>query len=126
MSSFTAPLIVEIEQIERDGRGLARLAATFQYHIGAFPSDDVITVPAGFVTDFASIPAILTPIFPVLGQSAKAAVVHDWLLVEGVRPRVVCDAIFLEAMTVLKVPVWRRTLMWLGVRLYGILKPTCR
>lgn len=40
---------------------------------------DVIIVPAGFRTDFASTPRFLYPIFPPTGAWTKAAVVHDFL-----------------------------------------------
>jgi hypothetical protein len=41
----------------------------------------VITIPAGFVTDFASIPRFLWSIYPPTGRYQEAAVVHDWLYV---------------------------------------------
>lgn len=40
---------------------------------------DVIIVPKGFRTDFASTPRFLYPIFPPTGAWTKAAVVHDFL-----------------------------------------------
>jgi hypothetical protein len=122
VSSFTAPLVVRIEQGERDGRGLATLLAPFDYHVGTYPSADVITVPTGFETDFCSIPRLLMPFFPILGRAAKAAVVHDWLIVQGKRPRREADGVFREAMGVLDVPPLRRWLMWAGVRIWGALR----
>lgn len=85
-----------------------------------------ITVPAGFITDFASVPRLLWNILPPYGPAGKAAVIHDYLYSLQGRvsdsatfTRTQCDAIFLEAMTVLHVaPVTRRA-MWLGVRLGG-------
>lgn len=117
MSSFTDPLYVEITQGERGGRGLATLTASFAYHVGGYPSADIVVVRAGFETDFASIPRPAMPLFPIMGRAAKAAVVHDWLCVNrGERTKGEIDAIFLEAMAVLDVPWLRRTLMWLAVR----------
>jgi hypothetical protein len=42
---------------------------------------DVIRVPRGFHTDFASTPRIFQNLFPPTGAWTKAAVVHDWLCV---------------------------------------------
>lgn len=115
MSSFTALLIV---MALPDGR-LWRLMAPFAYHVRTYPSDDVITVPDGFETDFASVPRILWWLIPPTGRYGKACVVHDWLYVTKTRPRIESDAIFLEAMEVLGVPRWKRLLMWLAVRMAG-------
>ena len=38
-----------------------------------------ITVPAGFVTDLASIPRPLWVLWPPFGKYTRAAVIHDWL-----------------------------------------------
>jgi hypothetical protein len=40
---------------------------------------DSITVPAGFVTDFSSIPRALWPELSPVGAHARAAIVHDYL-----------------------------------------------
>jgi hypothetical protein len=57
MSSFTSELDVRITQKKRDGRALAELLTAFTYEVGDLGSGDVITVPQGYVTDFASCPA---------------------------------------------------------------------
>lgn len=116
-SNFTSPLIVE--HLGGADWRLWKLVESFDYHVGTYPSEDVITVPAGFITDFASIPRFLWAIYPPTGRWGKAAVVHDYLYRTGVRPRLECDAIFLEAMTVLGVPYARRMAMYWAVRLGG-------
>jgi hypothetical protein len=118
MSSFTDPLIVQIEQREISGRGLARLVEPFDFHVGSYPSRDVISIPIGFQTDFCSIPRFAMPFFPILGRAAKAAVVHDFLITQGKRTHHQCDQIFLEAMRVLNVPRVRRLIMYLAVRIH--------
>jgi len=67
-----------------------------------------ITVPAGYRTDFASIPHPMTrlvwPLLPPVGRSGKAAVIHDWLCGEqphSVDHKMAADIIN-EAMTVLR------------------------
>ncbi|WP_052354088.1 DUF1353 domain-containing protein [Flectobacillus major] len=39
----------------------------------------VILVPAGYVTDFASVPMLLWSFFPPIGKYNRAALVHDYL-----------------------------------------------
>ena len=121
MSSFTEPLIVSIDQDERAGRGTATIYSTFYYYVGKYMSDDVVEIPVGFKTDFCSIPALGRPFFPILGKAAKAAVIHDYLIREGIRKRKESDDIFNEAMKISKVPTIRRLIMYYAVRIAGIL-----
>ena len=124
MSSFTSPLFVEILDTARERRVTARLLKGFRYEVGALGSGEVIEVPAGFVTDFASVPWGLWNIEPPLGDdAAKPAVVHDYLYATrglgGRYSRAEADAIFREALKVRGVPLWKRTLLWLAVRVGG-------
>lgn len=89
------------------------------YDVGHSGSGDRITVPAGFVTDFASVPRIMWAWIPPMGKWSGAAIVHDYGYVVQDRPRAEYDAIFLEAMGVLGVPWIRRHLMYLAVRIGG-------
>lgn len=43
----------------------------------------LIRVPSGFKTDFATVPKILRWLIPPMGKYSWAAVVHDFLLVNG-------------------------------------------
>jgi len=45
----------------------------------------LITVPAGYRTDFASIPRLVWPLLPPVGRGGKAAIIHDWLCDEHTR-----------------------------------------
>ncbi|MCA1806455.1 MAG: DUF1353 domain-containing protein [Actinobacteria bacterium] len=80
-----------------------------------------ITVPMGFVSDYASIPRLARPLIPSWGRWAEAAVVHDYCYERlcHVMTRSEADKIFLIAMTELKVKWWRRVLMYLAVRIGG-------
>jgi hypothetical protein len=120
VSSFTDDLRVQVEQGEQDGRGLVLLLAPFSYHVGSYPSDDVIVVPAGFVTDFASVPWFGRWLFSPFDRGAKAAVVHDWLIEQAIRSRRDADVIFREALGVLGVAPWRAWIMWAAVRLRAL------
>jgi hypothetical protein len=114
MSSFTTPADLRLV-----GRYKFELLAHFDFHIGAYPSENVVSVPAGFVTDFASVPRLLWSVFPPHGKWAKAAIVHDYLYATAKLSRSESDKIFLEAMCVLEVPKVKRILMYLAVRLFG-------
>lgn len=47
------------------------------------PTGDLILVPKGYMTDFASIPAMARPFIDIFGDNAEAAVAHDWLYAVG-------------------------------------------
>jgi hypothetical protein len=81
---------------------------------------DVIHVPAGFVTDFASVPKALWNILPPTGKYGKAALIHDYCYrTPGIASKANADSIFLEAMTALGVGWWTRNTMYRGVRYFG-------
>lgn len=119
MSSFTSPLRVEITQKKVRGRPLARLVESFVYEVGALGSGDVVEVPAGFETDFASVPRLFWIVEPPLGDAGKAAVIHDRLYATRERSRRAADRVFLEAMGVLGVARWKRLVLYAAVRLFG-------
>ncbi|SNR67531.1 DUF1353 domain-containing protein [Blastococcus mobilis] len=77
-------------------------------------------VPAGYCTDFATVPRVVSWLFPRFGAYTLAAILHDWLCTEGIRSGAVtsreADGIFRRVMRESGVPVLRRWLMWTGVR----------
>ena len=79
-----------------------------------------IRVPAGYVTDFASVPRYFWRVFPPTGRYNRAAIVHDYLYTSStVCSRFLADSLFRELMYHLEVPMWRRVLMYYAVRLGG-------
>jgi len=85
--------------------------------------DEEFTVPAGFTTDFASVPQALTWLVPRYGRYTKAAILHDYLWQECAQGRfgwADADGILRRAMRELQVPFLRRWLMWGAVRLAGV------
>ena len=114
MSSFTTP--ADLRMLD-DYRW--QLLAPFEYHVGCIPSLTVIRVPAGTITDLASIPRLLWAIWPPHGRYAKAAIVHDYLYDQAIGSKAWADAVFREAMAVLGVPRLNRTLLYWGARLFG-------
>lgn len=114
MSSFTTEADLRFV-----GSYTFELLSPFEFHVGAYPSNDVIRVPAGFLTDLASVPQILWNLVPPHGKYAKAAIVHDYLYSFGIGTKEYADNVFLEGMTVLGVPKWKRMVMYTAVRLFG-------
>lgn len=78
-----------------------------------------LCVPAGFITDFASIPRAFWRILPPSGKYNKAAVVHDYLYSTQMVTQEIADLIFHEAMGVLAVPSWKRWTMYRALRMFG-------
>jgi len=115
MSSFTTELKVRPLP---DGRTW-ELLEEFDYYLGSPESGLFIRVPKGFITDFASVPRIFWPILPPWDKYGKAAVLHDYLYHSHRFIRLLCDAIFFEAMGVLGVSWWKRWVLYLGVRIGG-------
>lgn len=92
------------------------------YAVGAEFSIELIIVPDGFITDFASIPVPIQAIIPKsIGR--RAAILHDYLYftqgLSGKYSRKECDQIFLEALKVLGVRWTQRQVLYLGVRVGG-------
>lgn len=96
-----------------------KLIFHFSYVTRLVP-ERVIIVPAGFVTDLASIPRFFHRVLPKSGLHNYAAVIHDYLYTTGeVKDRKRCDRIFLEGMLVRGVSAWKAYAMYWGVRLCG-------
>lgn len=86
-------------------------------------------IPAGFVSDFASVPGIVTWLVPKTGRHTLAAVLHDFLCTEGIRQGLAsrdADGLFRRAMREQGTPPVRRWLAWCGVRLGAICNPLRR
>ena len=101
--------------------GWWKLKSDFSYRA----SDLSITVPAGFCTDFASIPQVVWDILPPTGNYAEAAVIHDFLYYQqGYLPplklsRAKCDGVLLAAMLALGVGRVTRSIIYTAVRIGG-------
>ena len=91
------------------------LLSPLKYQSGA----TVITAPAGFVTDLASIPALFRPLLNSNGSSRRSAVLHDWLYCIKEGARADADSLFLEALKADGVGFAERWAMYLGVRAGG-------
>jgi hypothetical protein len=128
MSDFTGGLT--LTHLDKDWR-LWELETPLTYEVGYLGSGRRVEVPAGFITDGASVPRIFWPLFPTWGKYSRAAVIHDYLgdlLVnrraphpEGLTQRQI-DGVFYEAMKVCDV-VWPvRLIIFAIVRLTAIVR----
>ena len=81
--------------------------------------DRIITVPEGFVTDFASVPRAPFTYWLFGGVADEAAVVRDFLYEKGIVPREQADSIYGEAITACGVADWCRNAMVAAVRMFG-------
>jgi hypothetical protein len=113
MSSFTDPLELSPDH------GEWRLTRQLDYEVGKVGSGLMISIPAGFVTDLATVPRVFWSLFPPDDpQYSAACVLHDYLCTyHGFNQRV-ADAFFLEALQLLGVPWWKRIAMYYAVRSY--------
>lgn len=120
MSSFTKSLTTTYV-----GKGFRKVARSFVYFAGKNDGEETIKVPAGFVTDFASVPFPASMLIPKDGDYNQAAVLHDYLysklgnIPERKYKRAQCDKIFIQAMRVLGVSRFKRHVMYRAVRLGG-------
>jgi hypothetical protein len=124
MSAFLCKLQVSfmtdakgLPLLNRDGKQLWQVEQDFAY--ASDVAKKTITVPAGFVTDFASVPRIPL-VYDGLGDLfQRAAVVHDKLYSTGEVTRDIADQVLLEAMALDGVSWVKRKLVYAGVRVGG-------
>lgn len=115
MSRFLSPLVLRLAGWEDSDKWQLVSPLLYQSDVAL----ETFTVPAGFVTDLASVPRVPVAYWLTGGTSNEAAVVHDYLYATGIVSRETADAVLREASAVTGVPAWRRWLMWSGVRLFG-------
>lgn len=115
MGYFYNKLVAEkIDEAESGGRSDWVLHETLSFISNEYGRIDV---PAGFRTDFASVPRAPLLWWLAGGCAEASAVVHDYLH-RGLRPDInheAAAAIFNEAMRAEGVPGWRRWLMYRAV-----------
>jgi hypothetical protein len=115
MSYFIAPLAAE-----QLGRWEWRLIRELQL---ADPEHELIVVPAGYLTNFASIRGLrvwLVLIYALLvGYGNASCAVHDFIYEEGRLTRRQCDDVLYRALRAEGVARWRAWLFFMGVRIGG-------
>lgn len=129
--SFTAkPLIYYDDEASELLKGdFYRVAESFRYYLGEKYAEQWVYVPAGMLTDLASIPRLVWNILPPTGKYGAAAIVHDRLcntlqITQAGKPvditRARADAILGEAMEVLQVPWIKRVTISSAVALHRV------
>ena len=84
--------------------------------------NDLIVVPMGFETDFASVPRVPIAYWFWGGRAHREAIIHDALYRSDSIPLVskkTADSVFLEAMKSRKKSKFVRWPMYLGVKFFG-------
>lgn len=115
--TFTTDLEVrELDDNSNDGRGTWQLIAPLAFLSALW---GLLTVPAGFVTDFASVPRLPLVFFLLGGIAHRAAVLHDWLYTNHLFSRAQSDAVLRAAAIASGVPAWKAWALWAGVRIGG-------
>lgn len=89
------------------------------------------TVPAGFVSDFATVPRLFRSFAPSIGLWTRSAVLHDWMCVHLAAGDCVvgsrdADGIFRRTMREAGVGFVTRWLLWCGVRWGALANPARR
>lgn len=79
-----------------------------------------IGIPAGFITDFNSVPRGLWNFFPPW-EYPEAGVVHDWLYREPIHSvsRATADGIHRDILKILGCPLHKRILIYTALRTFG-------
>lgn len=115
LSTFLAPLVAT----PLDDGVHWRIVEPFAFE--SIVLDRIIVVPAGFVTDWASIPRICwTLVGGPTGPYTKASALHDYCYrTLGFCTRSEADHVLLEAMDVSGVPWLTKQEVYRGVRAFG-------
>ncbi len=103
----------------KNGRTIYRLIADMNYYLTNDKTTPDFIVPAGFVTDLATILRFMMWLLPQRGAYDKAAILHDYLLLQFDITKKEVDRIFLKQMKFDGVAKWKRNLMYAAVRLFG-------
>lgn len=113
---FLSPLRVElVDPLDNRGSGRWKLIGPISYQTSF---GRTFTVPAGFETDFASVPRLPFAYWLTGNTAHGPAVVHDYLCRTGLVPRELADEVFKEAMHTIGMPRWRVVAMYQAVATY--------
>ena len=80
----------------------------------------IVRVPDGFLTDFASVPRLPMVYMQFANKAHRPAVLHDWLYRKASGcSKIVADAILQEALERLECPWWLRYLIFQATYYFG-------
>ena len=123
---MSLPTLKLLPRTDSDGRALFQLEDDYHYQLGP---GSVITVPAGYVTNFGTIPQFMGW-FVQPAQLREAAIVHDWMCNEKFTDdetpifsgysRWMADAVLYEAMARIGFRWFKRAMVFAAVRAAAI------
>jgi len=105
-----------------------RVLDDFKFYYGTEDEIKWAVVPAGFLTDGASVPRWFWGVIAPWGAYGQAAALHDYLIEYGAvyqdKQRIninrkEADHVFNEALKVAQIPTWKRRLMFWAVRAWS-------
>ena len=110
------------EAFYRNGSLVIRMLLAFRYLTSY--KGGTVKIPAGFLSDGASIPRVFWGIFSPFGEYLKAALVHDFLYSKDSTDlfpcdRLTADLIFKEAMFNIGIGWLQRGIIYRAVRMGG-------
>lgn len=111
MAEFQTPLVVQ--EIDDDKWKLKEDLVYRGDIVG------LVYIPAGFVTDFASVPRLPLAYWVAGNTAHEAAVVHDFLYQTHPCTKSQADRTFREAMAITGIPAWKKNIMYLAVVIGG-------
>lgn len=131
-TNFDAELMIshDVEASKVLGRDYYKVNKSFRFYRSKEETDVWAYVPAGFLTDGASVPRPFWWLIPPWGNYGQASVLHDILCETGTMfrdelpyeiTRKEADYIFLDAMKAAGVNWFIRNTMFYGVRGWGML-----
>lgn len=112
------------------GKDYYKVLKSFRYYLSENQPDVWAYVPAGFLTDGASVPRPFWWLIPPFGEHGQAAVLHDILCETGTMfrneipqrvSRKQADQIFRDAMKAAGVGWFKRSFMYAAVRAWAVL-----
>lgn len=80
---------------------------------------DKFTIPAGFITDWASVPQIFWSLVSPINLACEPSILHDSLYATRIVPRAQADGMFRRMLREAGVGFVRRWMMYLAVRTFG-------
>ena len=113
---------VTVRQVDA---GVWELVEPLEYH----GNTHRFVIEAGFLTDFATVPRLVSWLIPRYGVYTPCAILHDYLCElghVGMFNRRDADGIFRRSLRELGVSGPRRYLMWTGVRAGGLMRGATR
>lgn len=116
---FVGPVAVKFTEQRKQGRQVYSLLAPLVFEWKKGRSTNSVTVPRGFLTDFASVPPVARKFIPPVGPYAPATVIHDWLYKNKINDRKRADDVFLLAMKACGVNWITRSIIYRACRLFG-------